>query len=118
MAKPNPPRIRAEDIPTRPDGELEQILERMYFRNLNNIDQVQEGHLNEAWGAFEALGMLFSLLDNGVPFEDAKASFPVPNWRKETVEVPVALVRQIVGGWHQYRTSPEKNWEKHSGLRP
>jgi len=108
MAKPRPPRIEPEDIPGRPTDELDVHLQRVYFRNINNIDQIENGNLNQAWASFEALAMLFPLLENDVPFEKAMAGLPVPNWRDETVEIPVALMRQIVEGWNTFRDSENK----------
>lgn len=109
MANPKPPRIRPEDIPSRPADELELFKERLYFRLLNGKRSIDLAELNEAWVALEALGAVFPLLDEGVPYSEVRQAFPFPDWRDETVEVPRAALRAIISGWQDYQASETKS---------
>lgn len=108
MAKPKPPRISLDDLPDPATSEFERFKDRLYFRLLNSKKQIDEGNLNEAWVAFEALGATFPLLDEGCPHDDLADAFPFPNWREETVEVPRAALRAILTGWQEYVESEAK----------
>ncbi|WP_171180683.1 hypothetical protein [Ruegeria sp. HKCCD8929] len=105
MARPKPPKIAPEDIPNRPEDEIDLFLNRLLFRIRNNNLEVENGKLNEAWVAFEVLGAVFPLLEAGLSHDDAKLAYPTEDWRQQTVEVPTALIKTIVEGWNTYRDS-------------
>ncbi|WP_299661535.1 hypothetical protein [uncultured Ruegeria sp.] len=105
MARPKPPKIEPNEIPTRPKDELEVFLEKLYFRTLNSTRQLESGNLNKEWIAFETLGAIFPVLDGGLTHSDVKTAYPVQNWQDHTVEIPIGLLRAIVAGWQKYQAS-------------
>lgn len=108
MANRNPPRISPDEIPGPSKNELFEHIEASYFRVRNDISEIERGRLNKTWVALDTLWMLFPMLDDGVEFCEAKKMLPVEDWKDSTVEVPAALLRELVSSWHAYRESETK----------
>ncbi len=106
MGRSNSPKVDLQQISAPPKDEFESFLEQVYFWLLTCHRLSEEGDLNKSWVAFEALGALFPVLDEGGSHDKVKDAYPFPAWREETVEVPLAVVRQLVLSWNKYKDSP------------
>jgi hypothetical protein len=92
--------IRAVNEALRADPNAEFIFE-LYWRARTLLD---DPDLPKAAVAFEMMQSAFSAFEGGLAHNDIADAYPVAAWRKDTVEIPRALLRVWVEGWAKYKS--------------
>lgn len=86
----------------------DDFLRALSARARQFADRVESGDLEKGFANFELLASIFSAHEGAIDKERLAACYPVQAWREDRVEVPRALLRELVEAWCRYRTSVDK----------
>jgi hypothetical protein len=85
-----------------------QFLMNLRARIEQYAKKIDAGQVSEEFVAFELLCSIFSGHEGGLEAEKMRSAYPIDSWRENNVEIPVAIIRAIVGGWVKYQASDAK----------
>jgi len=86
----------------------ERFLANVRARIEQYVKKIDAGQVSEEFVAFELLCSIFSGHEGGLEAEKIRSAYPIDSWRENNVEIPVAIIRAIVGGWVKYQASEGK----------